>query len=406
MRALCRRKISTSIHDCARRWRTSGSPSRPARAHASMSGSIASSCSTCSFHTNEAPRSLASVVLATRQPSCSGPMRFSTGTSTSSRKTSLNSLSPVIWRSGRTSTPFAVIGIASIEIPVVRRRVGVGAHRARCPSSAKRRVRRPHLLTGHDVDAAALLGARREAGEVAARVGLAEQLAPDVVAGEDPRHPPPALLLGAVRHQRRPDEADAGASEERRRAARGRAPRCRSRPASATRPARRTRPASGCRPTVRRAAFAATPRSASASSAVVATLDVGRRVLAQPRAQLGAELLVVRGHRATAARTASARRRRRRELEVQLLEAAEQVDGRVLVAAGAGRAVRRLRDPDVGHAVEDAFEADARLGPGERRAGAGVDAEAEPEVLAAVRRGRGGARRGRRTAAGRGSRRR
>ena len=78
------------------------------------------------------------------------------------------------------------------------------------------RVRRPHLLAGHDVHAAALLGARREAGEVAPGVRLAEQLAPDVVAGEDPRHPPPALRLGAVRHQRRPDEADAAAPEQRR----------------------------------------------------------------------------------------------------------------------------------------------------------------------------------------------
>ncbi len=69
---------------------------------------------------------------------------------------------------------------------------------------------------------------------------------------------------------------------------------------------------------------------------------------------------------------------------MQLLDTAEQVDGRVLVAAGTGGTVRRLRDPDVAHAVEDALEADAGLGPRERRARAGVDAEPEPEVLAAV----------------------
>ena len=95
-------------------------------------------------------------------------MRFSTGTSTSSRKTSLNSLSPVIWRSGRTSTPVAVIGIASIEIPLWLRRVRVGPHERDAPVG-EARVRRPHLLAVHDVDVAALLGARREAGEVAAR---------------------------------------------------------------------------------------------------------------------------------------------------------------------------------------------------------------------------------------------
>ena len=38
--------------------------------------SIATSCSTCSRQMNDAPRSLASVVFATRQPSCSGPMRL------------------------------------------------------------------------------------------------------------------------------------------------------------------------------------------------------------------------------------------------------------------------------------------------------------------------------------------
>ena len=65
------------------------------------------------------------------------------------------------------------------------------------------------------------------------------------------------------------------------------------------------------------------------------------------------------------------------ELEVQPLHTAEHVEVRVLVAAGAGRAVRLLRDPDVGHAIEQALGADARLGPGERSAGAAVDAGPE-----------------------------
>ena len=160
------------------------------------------------------------------------------------------------------------------------------------PRSAKRRVRRPHLLTGHAVDAAALLGARREAGEVAPGAGLAEQLAPDVVAGEDPRHPPRPLLLGAVRHQRRPDERDAGPTEERRRPGAGELLVVDRRPAPATRRGRRTRPASGCRPSRRRAACAATRGAASASSRVVATSTGGRRVLGEPRAQLVAEGLV------------------------------------------------------------------------------------------------------------------
>ena len=58
--------------------------------------------------------------------------------------------------------------------------------------------------------------------------------------------------------------------------------------------------------------------------------------------------------------------------------------GRVVVAARIGGAVLGLGDRDVAHPVEDAFDADPALGPGERRARAGVDAVAERDVLAGV----------------------
>ncbi len=51
------------------------------------------------------PRSWDRVELATRHPSFSGPISWSSGTKTSVRNTSLNSASPVSWTSGRTSTP-------------------------------------------------------------------------------------------------------------------------------------------------------------------------------------------------------------------------------------------------------------------------------------------------------------
>ena len=53
-------------------------------------------------------RSFDNVVIATRQPSPTSPMRSASGTRTSVRYTSLNSACPVICRSGRTSTPGAV----------------------------------------------------------------------------------------------------------------------------------------------------------------------------------------------------------------------------------------------------------------------------------------------------------
>ncbi len=57
-------------------------------------------------------RSLDRVVMATRHPSPTSPTRSASGTRTSVRYTSLNSASPVIWRSGRTSTPGACMSRA------------------------------------------------------------------------------------------------------------------------------------------------------------------------------------------------------------------------------------------------------------------------------------------------------
>ncbi len=54
-------------------------------------------------------RSLISVAVATFQPSPTGPIRSVSGIRTSVRNTSLNSASPVSCRSGRTSTPGAVM---------------------------------------------------------------------------------------------------------------------------------------------------------------------------------------------------------------------------------------------------------------------------------------------------------
>lgn len=56
-----------------------------------------------------ATRSFISVVWATFQPSPTAPRRWVSGIRTPVRKTSLNSASPVICRSGRTSTPGSVI---------------------------------------------------------------------------------------------------------------------------------------------------------------------------------------------------------------------------------------------------------------------------------------------------------
>src|SRR4051812_29995092 len=74
----------------------------------------------------------------------------------------------------------------------------------------------------------------------------------------------------------------------------------------------------------------------------------------------------------------------RRELQVQLVEAAQHVDRRVVVAPLARGTVLRLRHADVGGAVEDALEADLALGSRQRCARAGVDAEPEADVVPPV----------------------
>ena len=67
--------------------------------------------------TKAVPRSKPNVTMATRQPSFSAPTTFSTGMRTSSRNISLNSLSPVSVRIGRTSMPGESIGMIIQVMP-------------------------------------------------------------------------------------------------------------------------------------------------------------------------------------------------------------------------------------------------------------------------------------------------
>ena len=76
---------------------------------------------------NAVPRSKRSVTLATRQPSCSSPTRFATGTRTSSRNSSQKWSSPSMVRIGRTVMPSLCIGRISQRDPLVLGGVGVGA---------------------------------------------------------------------------------------------------------------------------------------------------------------------------------------------------------------------------------------------------------------------------------------
>ena len=69
--------------------------------------------------------------------------------------------------------------------------------------------RGPHFLAVHDVLVAIALGAGRQRGEIAAGAGLAEELAPELGAGEDAGEVALLLRPRAGHEQRRPGPADA-----------------------------------------------------------------------------------------------------------------------------------------------------------------------------------------------------
>ena len=70
-------------------------------------------------------------------------------------------------------------------------------------------LRGPHLLSGHHplVAGRVELRLRAEVGQVRTRLGLAEELAPHLVASQHRRKEPGLLLRGAVSHQRGADHA-------------------------------------------------------------------------------------------------------------------------------------------------------------------------------------------------------
>ena len=128
--------------------------------------------------------------MVTRQPSFSSPTRLATGMRTSLRNSSANSVEPAMVRSGRISMPGASIGMISQVMP-------------RCPSSPGAHqqfavvghlgVRGPDLRAGDHVLVAVAHRPGAQRSQVAAGVGLAEALAPHLVAAQDRRQV--ALLL-------------------------------------------------------------------------------------------------------------------------------------------------------------------------------------------------------------------
>jgi hypothetical protein len=149
-----------------------------------------------------------SVVIATFQPLPSPPTMFSSGIRASSRNSSLNSDSPVIWH--------RVLLHVHEEVgePLVLGGVEVRARDQHAPLRVVRQ-RGPHLLSGDQpvVAACARTGIahrrRLDRREVRARLGLREALAPDLLGAENGLEIALLLLVGTVGDDRRPAHGQA-----------------------------------------------------------------------------------------------------------------------------------------------------------------------------------------------------
>ena len=147
-------------------------------------------------------RSFISVVSDTRQPSPGSPSISASGMRASVKYTSLNSASPVIWRSGRTSTPGACMSTTNAVRPACL-----------TASGSVRTTSRPHLetwasvvhtfwpLTIHSSPSARRGDDRPAKSEP--EPGSREQLAPDLLAGEQRTQVALLLLLAPPLDDRR-----------------------------------------------------------------------------------------------------------------------------------------------------------------------------------------------------------
>ena len=150
-----------------------------------------------------ADRSFISVVRATRQPSPTAPMRFSSGTRGVGHVdlVELGLARDLTEGSHLDARRVHVEGEVGHALVLGLLRVGAGDQH---PPVGEVGHGVPHLLAVHHPLVAVAQGTGAEAGEVAPGAGLAEQLAPPLLAGEHRPQEAALHLVGAVRDDRRP----------------------------------------------------------------------------------------------------------------------------------------------------------------------------------------------------------
>jgi hypothetical protein len=141
--------------------------------------------------------------LGQRHPSFTSPTRFSAGMRTSVKNTSLNVCPPVISMIGRISMPGRVHRADEVRDALVLGTSG-SVRAIRMPNLAYWAPRRPDLLAVDHPLVAVAHRAGAEVGQVAAGAGLAEELAPDLLAREQGEQVALLLLLGAGVQDRGP----------------------------------------------------------------------------------------------------------------------------------------------------------------------------------------------------------
>ena len=119
------RMISRPMWAPASRWRIAGSSATPVRRASAMMASSSLRKLSC-WPSVDAPRSKASVPIATFQPSPSPPTTLAASVRAPSKNTSLNSLSPVTCTMGRISMPSWRIGTSRYDSPPCLRRGSAG----------------------------------------------------------------------------------------------------------------------------------------------------------------------------------------------------------------------------------------------------------------------------------------
>ena len=153
-------------------------------------------------------RSLPRVTLASDHPWPRAPTRCPAGSRTSSRKTSLK-----VWVAGHVDErphrdPGGVHGADEVGDALVLGGVGLGAGQ-QDPEVGQMGVGGPHLLTLHHPLVAVELGPGGQRGQVGPGAGLAEQLAPDLLAGQQREQVALLLLVGAGVDEGRAGPSDA-----------------------------------------------------------------------------------------------------------------------------------------------------------------------------------------------------